>query len=282
MEYIDRIMGIIRDQFLSVMESDPDYYGQYDIILSNEQQYVRERDKSPNNIYIVVKFVPGSINFGQNVIPININALGEGNKIEACQRLLLEYAQQFNLGDPITISSEESGDGSSYIVKQIYTQPQVMSNFNQSWNEFRSLLFMTGTFLLGKNSVPITGITYYDDEDSETGVAIDFINASWEFSIQLDSQAFYGTNSRTVSKAKIGTLTLNMVSYFIDNAICSKIMGIAWNMQSLAANGIKEVFYLTVEFANGAVAEKMAFHLVNANCPQNLGEFPLISMTFTN
>lgn len=282
MKYIDKIMNIIQKQFLEVMSSDVDYYKQYNIILSNEQQYVKSKDRNVNNIYIVVKFIPGSLNFGQNVVPININALGEGNKLEVCQRLLLEYAQQFNLGDPVDISPTESGDGNRYIVKQVYTQPQVMSNFNQSWNEFRSLFFMTGTFLLGKNSVPITKITYYETKDSEVGHDIDFINTSWEFSIQLDSQAFYGTDSRTTSKSKIGTLSLGIISYLTENALCKKVRGMAWNMKDIAPNGIKEVFYLTVEFADGAIAEKMKFSLASCNCPQNIGEFPLVSMTFTN
>lgn len=284
MNNIETIMGIIKDQFLEVMSSDPDYYKEYDIILSNEQQYIKNRDKKPNGIYIVVKFIPGSLNFGQNVIPVNINALGEGNKLEACQRLLLEYAQQFNLGEPINISSSEE-DSNSYIIKQVYTQPQVMSNFNPSWNEFRSLFFMTGTFLIGKNSVPIKEINYFATE-SETGngTPIDFINSSWDFSIQLDSQGFYGTDSRTRSESKIGTLSLSLVTYSISNAFCNKVRCIAWNKKGTgeAPNGIKEDFFFTVKFADGMTAEKVRFKLVNVTSPQNIGEFPLLTMTFTN
>ena len=169
MNYIDKIMDIIKNQFLEVMSIDSNYYSQYNIILSNEQQYVRSKDRDVNNIYIVIKFVPGSLNFGQNVVPININAMGEGNKIEVCQRLLLEFAQQFNLSDPINISKEDSGDNNSYIVKQVYTQPQIMSNFTPTWNEFRSLFFMTGPFLIGKNSTPITSISYFENESDEIG-----------------------------------------------------------------------------------------------------------------
>lgn len=282
MNTIKKMMEIIERQFLEVMAGDPGFYSKYKIILSNEQQYVKESNRDKNNVYIVVKFVPGSLNFGQNLMPININALGEGNKIEVCQRLLLEFAQQFNLSEPIDIPSNESGDGNRYIVKQIYTQPQVLSNFNASWNEFRSLFFMSGSFLIGKNSVPITSITYFESESAENGTVIDFINTSWDFSIQLDSQAFYGTDSRTTSKSKIGTLTLSVISYLMDSPLFSKIIGIAWNDKTLAPNGIKETFFLTVEFANGVTIQKMKFSLANANCPQNIGEFPLISMTFTN
>lgn len=279
MDNIKKIMDIIKEQFLEVMSSDPDYYGKYDIILSNEQQYIKSDERNPNGIYIVVKFIPGSINFGQNVLPVNINALGEGNKLEVCQRLLLEYAQQFNLGEPINVPSSED-DSNTYIIKQVYTQPQVMSNFNPSWNDFRSLFFMTGTFLIGKNSVPIKEITYYESASAESGTKIDVINSSWDFSVQLDSQAFYGTNSRTRSESKIGTLSLSIVTYSTNNPLCSKIRKIAWNMNG--TDGLKTEFLFSVKFTDTEQAEKMRFKLVSVTSPQNIGEFPLMSMTFTN
>ncbi|MCR4661687.1 MAG: hypothetical protein K5765_06810 [Clostridia bacterium] len=284
MKYIDKMMDIIKEQFLTVMAKDHAFYSQYSIVLSNEQQYVKNKDRDPKKIYIVVKFISGSLNFGQNLVPININALGEGNKIEVCQRLLLEYAQEFNLGEPIDISREESGDGSAYIVKQTYTQPQVMSNFNESWNEFRSLFFMSGTFLLGKDSIPIVGIQYFEsaDDSEEKGTEIQFISSSWDFSIQLDSQGFYGTNSRTESRSKIGTLTVNIISYLVDNNLCNKILAIAFNDIDAVPNGIKEKFYLSIQLANGFSVTKMPFSLAHAHSPQNLGEFPLASLTFTN
>lgn len=282
MDTVKTMMEIIKRQFLQVMQGDPSFYGQYNIVLSNEQQYVKDKDRNKNNVYIVVKFVPGSLNFGQNFVPVNFNALGEANKLDVCQRLLLEYAQQFNLGEPIEIPQSESGDGSRYIVKQTYTQPQSMSNFTPSWNEFRTLFFMSGNFLIGKNSIPIKSITYYADENSEDGFNVDFLNTSWDFSIQLDIQAFYGTDGRTTSKSKIGTLTFGVVSYLMDNPLCKKIIGIAWNAKALAPGGIKEPFYMTVEFANGTKVEKMKFSLVSVSSHQNIGEFPLMSMSFTN
>ena len=65
-----------------------------------------------------------------------------------------------------------------------------------------------------------------ENESDEIGSEINFINASWDFLIQLDSQAFYGTDSRTTSKSKIGTLTLGINSYLTDNKLGTKIHGI--------------------------------------------------------
>lgn len=318
--YIKRMMDIIEKQFLQIMQTDPEYYSKYKIILSNEQQFVKKDDRSPKHIYIVVKFLSGSVNFGQMLYPVNFNALGEGNKIEAAQRLLLEYAQTFNLGEDeywqdVWVGDEQlfpDEDGlytyngqqytltelktlnptglkiDNYIAKQVYVQPQVMSNFNALSTDFRTLFYMSGTFLVGKNSMPITKVEYYSSMPTAVegvypdGTNIDFIASSWHFAIQLDSQAFYGTNSRTRSKSKIGTLTWGMSCYSTDNDLCNKIRGMAFNDQVLASEGIKEKFYFRLTFSNGYQSPIMEFHLSEVNSPQSIGELPVISMTFTN
>lgn len=284
MNYIDKVLEIIKDQFVAVMSGDPNFYSKYNIVLSNEQQFVEEADREPNTIYIVVKFLSASLTFGQTVLPVNFNAVGEQNAIDACQRLLLEYAQEYTLKNDINISTEQSGDGNTYIIKQIYQAPQVMNNFNGIFEGFRTLFYMSGTFLIGKNSLPIEEIRFFESADETgDGEKVEFINTTWDFNIQLDSQAFYGTNSRTVSKSKIGTLGLSATIYLTDSKLSRKILGIAFDSQTLADEGIKEKFYFTVKFANNVLTvNKMEFHLVSAHSQQNLGELPLISLTFTN
>lgn len=279
MNTIEKMMGIIKEQFLTIMQDDPDYYRGFEIILSNEQQFIKNKDRKKENVYIIVKFLSGSLNYGQSLIPVNFNALGQGNKIEVCQRLLLEYAQTYNLGEEKTIA-----DGNdNYIVKQIYNPPQVMSNFNETWNEFRTLFYMAGTFLVGKNSTPITDVIFFEDENDTVGTKMPFVTATWDLSIQLDSQAFYGTKSMTDSKSKIGTLTINLISYFTAEKMYKRIRAIAFRDSTNAPKGIKETFRLKIKFADGYETENpVEFHLAGANTVQNIGEFPLISMTFTN
>jgi len=291
MNYIDKMMEIIKKQFIIVMADDVDFYSHYNIILSNEQQYIKNEDRDPKNIYIVAKFVPGSLNYGQVLYPVTFNALGEGNKLEVAQRLLLDYAQRFNLGKEEewyeTWTDEDNQSHTDhYIAKQVYTQPQVMSNFNTFTNEFRTLFYMTGAFLIGKNSLPITSVMYYTSDDvSEEGIKIDFLSTSWDFSIQLDSQAFYGTDSRTKSKSKIGTLCFNLTVYAMSTPLYNKIRAMAFHDKSnttAAPKGIKEVFYFEITFADGFTTPRLEFHLSQATSPQTIGEFPVVNLTFTN
>ena len=47
-------------------------------------------------------------------------------------------------------------------------------------------------------------------------------------------------------------------------------------------DGLKTEFLFSVKFTDTEQAEKMRFKLVSVTSPQNIGEFPLMSMTFTN
>lgn len=291
--YAQYMMKIIQGQMVEIMQADPEYYLKYNIILSNEQQYIKEREKNPRAIYIVVKFMSATTTHGQILLPVNFNALGEENAIEVCQRLLLEYAQTYTLYDEIKVSSNGSDNKynisipgtSNYLIKQVWQAPQVMSNFNSVYTGFRSLFYMSGTFLIGKDSLPITDIEYYYTA-LEGGVTVtkheklDFINATWDFTTQLDSQAFYGTDSITVSKSKVGTLGVSIALYMTSCELCKMVRAIAFRNKTKAPNGIKTTFELKLKFADGDV-ETCEFHLANVQTVQNLGEFPLTALSFT-
>ena len=283
--YNQMLMSIISEQFQTIISEESDFYSGFKIIISNEQQFIKKKDQDINNIYIVVKFLSGNLNYGQKLTPVNFTVLGQGNKIDIVQKLLLDYAQTFNLGEEITIEPTVE-DSNRYLIKQIYDQPQVSMNFNETFDNFRSLFMMTGAFLVGANSLPITKIEYFDSASSTQGTEIKIISANTSFNIQLDSQAFYGTDSITTSKSKIGTLTINIVTYFNEDDFCKKIRSIAFRIKKNGKlevpNGIKEKFYFSITFSDGETVEKMEFSLASFQTMQSIGEFPLLTFTITN
>lgn len=274
-----KIMEILQEELEDIMSSDSDFYGQYRIILTNEQQFVKEVDREANAIYLVVKFMSTSVNYGQIVMPITLNAVGEQNHIEVCQHLLLEFAQSYNLKEDITFTQDEI----TYIVKQIYTSPQVVTNFNEIFAGFRSLFYMSGTFLIGENSLPISSITCTAIDSTEINYELKLLSTAWEWSNQLDSQAYTGTNSRTVSRAKVSTLTLSVVVYLVNNDFFSKILGMAFDNTTISPKKNKSVFYFTIVLGDNVfTVTDMAFRLANAHGQQDVGNFPTISLVFTN
>ena len=275
---IEDIMDLIEQQMIEIMRNDYEYYKNYNIRLSNEQYYISPEDrKEPNTIYIVVKFLPADITFNQNIIPITINAVSEYNKIEVCQRLLLEYAQTYNLQNDVWKGIIN--------YDQTYSTPQVMSNFSEVYFGYRNTFYMSGTFLLSYNSNPSKLYYIYTDEEGKTHeVLLDVINFTESFSIQMDSQPFFGTNNRTRSVGKFGTHTINFTVFLVDDEICRdvlKIVLIDFNDKDIITNkDINKTYKFKISYRNKQECVK-DFKLVSFDKTNNAGEMPIASMTFT-
>lgn len=261
----EKIFELIKRQFIEIMNNDYDFYKDYKIILSNEQQFVRERDRSANTIYIVVKFLPSSLNFGQLVVPITINAVAEQNKIEVCSKLLLEYAQTYNL----STSDDET-------IKQVYTSPSVASNFNDVFAGFRSLYFMSGTFLVSEKANPYK--IYISGEEKPIATITNSINVQ----IQLDTKQFFDSDNFTRSVGTSGTFIFNFTTYLLDNDLVNKALAITLKDLEKQPDGINTIFTFDIVFKNGYKLKNAKFKLSNFSTQQNIGEIPVVSLTFTN
>lgn len=148
------IIDLIKEQFDAVFSTDPEFYSKYNFEIVNEQYFVPDEEREPNRIFIVIKFSAAEINYGQNIMPLTIQAVSECNGLLAVQRLLLEYAQFFNLN---TLIREDK------TIYQNYTTPNVISNFDVVYEGFRSVLIMSGVILLSRNINRIT-LKYYDGD----------------------------------------------------------------------------------------------------------------------
>ena len=74
-----------------------------------------------NTIFIVVKYYPATLNFGQILLPIQLDVISEQNKLDIAKRLMCAFAETYNL--------EFNND---YTIKQYFQSPTVLSNFNES------------------------------------------------------------------------------------------------------------------------------------------------------
>lgn len=262
------IMETIREQLMRVASSDPDFYGKHNIVLSNEQQFVKPQDRGKNKIYVVVKILPASVNFGQRIVPITINAVSERNKIEVCQRLLNEFSIEYNL----KMGSLEDEDDSSIIhyTTQTYTTPAVSGNFNEVMDGYRSLFYMSGTFLISENA-NVFSLSYVKDEEESK---VETITSSFSIDVQNDVQATYDSNDFTRSSPMIATMTIGFTGYFVSDGIMLDILSIAKN------KSLNQKFNLKLTFRDGTEISG-DFRLVNMSVQQNVGEMPVASITMT-
>ena len=288
----------IRDQFIQVCSTDPNFYDNYNFEISNEQYYVPDEDREPGKIYIVVKFQAASVDYGSFQIPITIQAVSEANGLVAAQRLLLEYAQIFNL-----TKSKEDGK----LTFQYYQAPSVISNFEVVYDGFRSILAMTGT-IFTSTKINLVTLVYFKGETGSivdtlpqekttdlvqvdetvyrwvagsgyqeyTGEEIDILNFNDTYSATPDSQPYFKNKNFSKSEIKYGTDSFNISSFLTDEEFFNRILKIKYKKKGINGN-----FFFRKIQDNGINSDLTLYKLISAHRSQNKAELPTISMSFT-
>ena len=132
----ESILNIIKNQFFSIIRREKDTFGNINIDISLERQYIQYEESVENTIYIVVSLKPSDIILKQIVQPLEIYFISEHNNISLCQKLLLEYSTIYNL----KFSEEES-------LQQIYNTPEMDDPYFEFFEGFRGLFAISGSFV---------------------------------------------------------------------------------------------------------------------------------------
>lgn len=299
-----KIMNIFREQLSAIVSTDTEYYGKYPIVISNEQYYVSDEDRDPNKIYIVIKFLAATIEYGQFNVPVLINAVTEANSIDIAQRLLIEYTSAFN---------QKTLKLGNDLIYQNYEAPSITSNFEAIYDGYRSLMVMSGTFLLSSNinrckvryfdvyeddcekvnALPtekseketlIYNSNYYKWNDDSNryelyeGEYIDIINFTDSLDLTPDTQPFFHTQNFTSSINKYGTYTFNIVMYLTKDGVVNKYLKIKSRRIS---NNTSFIFAIDYDDTSLNVPP-LPYKMISASSQQNKGEMPFLTLVFTN
>lgn len=258
----DEILNLIKSQLIEIMEENYNYYKNYNLILAKEQDFIKSNQIKPNNIYMVVKFSSASVNFGQTVLPINITAMSESNGSECCHRLLLDYVHKYNLieGDYLT---------------QLYESPVITSNFNKVFDGYRSLIQVRGYFIISRTANPAT-ISYKNEK-------VPLLSLGLSVSFQLDSQPFYDSFGYTKSETKFGTLNFSITTYMLsDIPLLNEIIEEMILEKKTEFGDVNKKFIFDLKFKKNDKVLTDSFRLVNLSYQGNIGEIPLVTLSFAN
>ena len=268
--YVNTIIELLEQELTEIKEKNSDKYGQYSLVIANERAMDEERFYSHNTIYIVVKFLSSYIYYGQAVVPITLRILSEQNTIEIAQQLMIEFAMTYNLKENDTQT-----------IKQVYQTPSVTTNFNEVFTGYRTAFFVTGTFVISKNSNPFKveiapTDDIYDSENLDNNVFA-VISSGLSSIIQTDSQPFYDTNGNIDTLGQFRAVGISFSTFMIDSAFCNKCLDVALGLNGRTP---KTKFKLKITFKNGRTITH-DFTLCNFDDSQNIGEFPALKLSFS-
>lgn len=163
----NKIDNIIKNELIEMINNDS-VYNDYNIQVSNEQQFIRDKNIDPRVIYIVIQHEIAEVNYGQTIMPVTITSLSEQNKLDICQQLLYDFAVKYNMA----FNDDKT-------VFQLYETPSVAANFQPFFEGFRSILQVSGSVILSENA-NFYGLTYYHDNITNLQ------NSDWEMNLVMD------------------------------------------------------------------------------------------------
>lgn len=263
----NKIMVLIATELKTIIDSDNETFGNINFEITNEQQYIKDRaNKEKNKVFIVIKFYPATLNFGQTLLPIQMDVVSELNKLDISKKLLLAFSETYNL--------EFNSD---MTIKQYYQSPSVLQNFGEIGVGFRSLLTLRGTLQISENANLLKSIRVIEGNISTN---LDFITSNVSFDVQLETQSLYNQDNITRSWARVGTLVVNFSVYLTNSTFCNDVLYIMTKNTTHKPDGIATKFKLKLTFKNG-IELIDDFLLANATFEQNVSELPVINLTFT-
>ena len=228
------IVEIIGEQLQVVWdalkETNPDLIGAVKgIEVSDEQSFNKKQDEQKLEqgfVYIVVRFGAGSINYGSSVTPISLYVLGTANKVKPTQLLLSVFASSWttkNLGQDLEVVDNS--------MLQVWNTPEVVTNFNEIYADFRNLFRLTGNIVVGPAAVRVGELTYYYDEyNTQTSAWVEkeekvsIMSFSDGFRSSLDTQPFGNTFGFAQSEVNFSTYTFAISTYLLDNHLSALIL----------------------------------------------------------
>lgn len=287
-EYENLIMDKITAQFSELIAANPDVYGKYRIFISNERQFVRQKDDGPNSIYLVVSFGAAAVDFGMALLPVTIYAMSEENRINVCQRILFDYASSYTQKTDDMPEYEDDGETVKWLdtVKQIYQSPSPIDEFSEVKSGFRALFALSGSFLIGINVNDIKEMTvsYYDEaaEEYTTPEKVNLVMFATNFELQPDMQAFSRTNNLTESLNKIGTFAITFSTFSVVNSFMSRCMDIQFGEASINTDFVFRITYKSspVDGNGDKIPREVHMKLVSMANQQNKADLPVINFNF--
>lgn len=142
------------------------------IIVSSEQLYVKDGEYDPNKIYVVTKYLTSDIEYGVETQPVQILVFSEENGMQEAKELFDAFAVSHNW---------RSGIYNGSFVKQQYSSPVVMSNFNEASYGFRSVLYISCTLYIMNNIEDVTNLKI-------NGIAIKPLEFVWTYQMTGNTQ----------------------------------------------------------------------------------------------
>jgi len=230
------------------------------VIVDSEQAFMKRKDLTPGTVFALVRELTDEIQIGVRIRPVQVLILSEQNGLEEAKAFFSAYAREFNWE-----SYEGFGDG--VFVKQQWTDPVVLSNFNAVDYGYRSVLYCNATFYVMENVCDLRNLTI--DDESVRALTFGMAYGMTPNSQQLKGE-YIAKSVKSVSSLSI-TLSVPMT----ESSLLDKVNGIM--AETLNGN---EDFLLSFSLGSTTFAN-LKMKLTMADFSASIADVPAMRLGFT-
>ncbi len=181
----------------------------FGIEVDSEQAFLKTKDLKPNTIFVLTKELQNDRSIGVETQPVQIFILSEQNSLDACRILFSEFAKRYNFQALMT---------GNLWVKQQYTDPVVLSNFNGVEFGYRSVLYVSATLYIMKDVIDVSNVKI-------DNVAVTPLSFSLSYSMSANTQQLT-TEFISSSVKSVSSFALTISIALLLNAPVKKILNI--------------------------------------------------------
>lgn len=226
------------------------------IKISDEQQFVKDKDKQSDILYIVIKQFSGPNSYGVKTIPYQILVMSEQNQLEIAKTICNQFASENNFAT-VKIGNE--------YVKHSYSQPAVMSNFNQIDVGVRSIIYISAVLTIMNNLLFLNSGDENGSIDID-GETIKVLSFNMAYIMTPDTQAL-PSEELSQSKKSVASLTISFEiplknSEFVVHAL------------SIMKGGMSGNRTFNVSFNYGENTFNLSMKIISANITENPEQAP--------
>ena len=198
----------------------------FDFEVDSEQAFLKMKDLKPDTIYVLTRELQNDKSIGAETQPVQILVLSEQNSLDVSKALFSEFAKKYNF--------EAMSIGNIWI-KQQYSDPVVLSNFNVVDFGYRSVLYISATLYIMEDVIDIRNVKI----DDKPYVPLAF-NLSYSMSTNTQQlpNKFIATSMKTTS-----TFAITMTVPLLGNDFVKKVLNIIKETNNTGVEGSDLVAY---------------------------------------